>query len=345
MGEIFTQGVSPTFLNLKNQLATMYGASEVADLQTIDQQRVGIYINQAYRECYAPIDGKRPTWAKTHFGFTLAAPKDVTFSAGGTKGSVSVSVESDVLNPTTYKNYEGSFLKVGDNWHIISDVSGDGTPTVLALVEPLEGAASGGTIYHSAYRLDREVIDVDMVPEVIGKGPMYPISSPEVAARIRSIYTYDFLPGRSWGKLPSIRHNSEELEIDRPTFYFIDNSALTIPNTSSTDAGLQSMEELAVRPRFNVYPVPDADYSIRGTANILPHELTADGDMARLPGNVVWDIMFPIAMAKLALTDPRYNGDNREAVQRTAEEARQRLKTFTNVQKHRNIRMVRRPGY
>ena len=339
MGEIFTQGVSPTFLNLKTQLATMYGASEVADLQTIDQQRVGIYVNQAYRECYAPVDGKRPTWAKNHFGLDFKAPNEITATI--TDGSASVTSSESLSS-----NYEGSFLSIGGEFYVVAKISG----TAVTLVEPYNGSSGSGvaaTLYHSSHRMDREIIDVDMVPEVVGKGPLSPMASPEVAARVRAIYAHDFLPGRSWGKLPSIRKGGEDLEIDTPVFYFVDNSALTIPNTSSSGpaAGLQSMDELAVRPRFNVYPLPDADYSIRGTANILPHEMTADGDMARLPGNVVWDILFPIAMAKLALTDPRYNGDNREAVHRSAEEARQRLKPFTNVQKHRNIRMRRRPGY
>ena len=337
MGEIFTQGVSPTFLNLKNQLATMYGAEAVSDLQSIDQQRVGIYVNQAYRECYAPVDGKRPMWAKTHFGLDFQAPNDITLTL--TDGSASATSSESLSS-----NYEGSFLKIGTDFYVVARING----TAVTLVEPYNGSSGSGiaaTLYHSAHRMDREIIDVDMVPEVVGKGPLSPMSSPEVAARVRAIYSYDFLPGRSWGKLPSIRQSGEELEIDTPVFYFVDNSALTIPNTSSSSAGLQSMDELAVRPRFNVYPLPDTDYSVRGTANILPHEMTADGDMARLPGNVVWDILFPIAMAKLALTDPRYNGDNREAVQRTAEEARIRLKNFTNVQKHRNLRMTRRPGY
>ena len=45
----------------------MLGASEVADLPPIDQKRVGMCINQAYRECYLPIDGKRPMWAQKRF--------------------------------------------------------------------------------------------------------------------------------------------------------------------------------------------------------------------------------------------------------------------------------------
>lgn len=56
-----------TYLDLKDQLASMLGASEVADLPPIDQKRIGMCINQAYRECYLPIDGKRPMWAQKRF--------------------------------------------------------------------------------------------------------------------------------------------------------------------------------------------------------------------------------------------------------------------------------------
>ena len=318
----------------------MYGASEVADLQPIDQERVGIYINQAYRECYSPVDGKRPTWAKVHFGIELPAPLSTTFSV--TKGDKAVGF-SDALS----SDYEGSFAKIGTKWFMLAYIE-ESAGITGELVTPWPDdtdATISATVYYSSHRLDREVVDVDMVPEVIGQGPLAPMPSPEVAIRARASYSHDFLPGRHFGKIPTIKHNNEEFDVARPMFYFIDNSALRMPNTTSEDAGLQNMEEMAVRSRFNVQPLPDEAYSIRGTANILPHELTEDGDKARLPGNVVWDILFPISMAKLALTDPRYNGDNKEAVSRTAEEARARLKTFTNAQKHRNIRMVKRAGY
>ena len=52
-----------TYLQLKDQLASMLGADAVVDLPTVDATRIGIFVNQAYRECYLPIDGKRPQWA------------------------------------------------------------------------------------------------------------------------------------------------------------------------------------------------------------------------------------------------------------------------------------------
>ena len=53
------------FLSSKDQLASMLGADESVDLPPVDQNRLGICINQAYRECYNPIDGRRPMWAQS----------------------------------------------------------------------------------------------------------------------------------------------------------------------------------------------------------------------------------------------------------------------------------------
>ena len=77
-----------TYLDLKDQLASMLGASEVAELPVSDQKRVGICINQAYRECYLPIDGKRPMWAQKKF--TLNYEKE---QAGASLPSSVVSVD------------------------------------------------------------------------------------------------------------------------------------------------------------------------------------------------------------------------------------------------------------
>ena len=66
MAENLATGVAPTLRELKNQLASLYGADGVDELSAIDQQRVGIYINQAYRHCYSPSNGYRPDWSVAH---------------------------------------------------------------------------------------------------------------------------------------------------------------------------------------------------------------------------------------------------------------------------------------
>ena len=77
----------------------------------------------------------------------------------------------------------------------------------------------------------------------------------------------------------------------------------------------------------------------------MPSALVNDADKPRIPSDLVWDIMFPIAQAKL-LSDPRYNGDNRELLIRMAEEARKRLRTLVTPQKHKgSLRLTRRVGW
>ena len=180
-------------------------------------------------------------------------------------------------------------------------------------------------------------------PELIGYGPMSPINSPEAASRLRGNFSTDFLPSKLYGNVPSMTfHKSEIDKEETPLFYYIDNSFL---NSPSTTGNLQSEDFMAVRPRFNIFPLPSAAIQIRLKANIMPHELTNDADIARLPGNVVWDILFPMAMAKLALTDPRYNGGNTEAILRSAEEARKRLTTLARPQKQKTLRLRKRIGW
>ena len=336
MTEIMAQGVSPTFLNLKNQLSTLLGAGEAADLQDIDNQRIGIYINQAYRECYSPLDGYRPSWATHLLGLSIPAPTELQLDL--TKDSKSVT--SDVA---VNSKYAGSFIKIGADFYVLASTNDS---TALTLVTPWTSASANNesaTLYHSAHELDREVIDVEAAPELVGYGPMSPINSPEAAVRLRGNFSTDFLPAKLYGNVPSMTFTKTEIDTDKtPLFYYIDNSMLNPPDSVGD---LQDEDYMAVRPRFNIFPLPSAAISIRAKANIMPLELTNSADVARLPGNVVWDILFPIACAKLALSDPRYNGGNTEAILRTAEEARKRLSSLARPQKQKTIRLRKRVGW
>lgn len=336
MAENLTSGVAPTFKSLKDQLATMLGAESSDDLPQMDSTRLGIYVNQAYRECYAPLDGRRPSWAVANFGIHLKAPEALTGNV--VKGSTTISN----LSANVDSVYEGSYLRVGSDFRRVALFSG----TTAYLTAPWQHASETSasmTLYHSCHRLDREVIDVEGAPEAVGFGPLSAISSPEQEVRTRASYAYDFAPSPGMsGVLPSIKYNGNDFQIDNPLFYYIDNSDLL---HSSDSSDLASADATAVRCRFSVYPLPREDVSIRLRANILPTELTNDGDRVRLPGNVTWDIMFPIAQAKLALTDPRYNGDNKEMIRESANEAKMRLNTLSNPQKQKTFRMKRRAGW
>lgn len=246
-----------TYLDLRNQLASMLGADSLEDLPPVDQDRVGICVNQAYRECYLPIDGKRPMWAQKGFTLDYAA-----------------------------------------------DQAGADLPA--------------------------EVTSVDKIPVLVGEGPLSPMTGPEAETRARSIFSWDFRAPSGRGlNFPHYKDN--EPEKGRPIWYYLDNR----------DMG----SDTKVVPRFYLYPIPEKAYQVELYANIVPSDLSLDTDEPRLPADMVWDIMYPIAQAKL-LTDPRYNGDNKEFIARSAEEARKRLRTLVNPQKHKgSLRLVKRPGF
>lgn len=249
--------VDISFLALKDQLASMLGADESADLPPVDQNRLGICINQAYRECYNPIDGRRPMWAQKQFTLNFE------------------------------KEQAGADLPV-------------------------------------------EVTSVDKIPELLGEGPLSPMTGPEAEIRIRSIFAWDFKSPSGRGlNFPHYKDN--EPEIDRPIWYYLDNR-----NQGS---------DVKVVSRFYLYPIPDKAYTVELYGNIVPASLSLDTDEPRIPADLVWDILFPIAQAKM-LSDPRYNGDNKELLVRMAEEARKRLRFLVSPQKHKgSLRLTRRVGW
>ena len=248
---------SITYLSLKTQLATMFGADDITDLPPVDQDRVGIYVNQAYRECYNSYDGKRPMWAQR--GFTLSFAKDQAWADMSIK-----------------------------------------------------------------------VVSVDKLPELVDEGPLSPMTGPEAEIKARSIFSADFRAPSGRGlNFPQFKQN--EVEKGRPIWYYVDNR----------DQGADA----SVVPRLFLYPVPDKAYDVELYANIIPDELELDTDEPRMPADLVWDILFPIAQGKV-LSDPRYNGDNKEFLSRMADEARKRLKQLVSPQKHKgSLRLSKRGGW
>lgn len=335
MAENLTYGVSPTLRNLKDQLATLYGADGVDDLSPIDQQRVGIYINQAYRECYAPIDGGRPEWSIANYGFELPAKKETIATC--TDGFNVITLD-DPVDP----KYVGSYIEIEKEFYVIAEIENDDIKTLIPWSNGT--GQKPATIYHSSYQLDREVIDVCDSPEIVGWGKLSAMHGKEQEIEMRASYAADFMPypSQHYGNVPSIASRGRDFHVDRPLWYYVDSSDLQV---YSEQIDTTDLDKKALRNRFCVYPLPDTKQPIRMRANILPLELTHDDDVARLPGNIVWDILFPLASATLALSDPRYSGDNKEIVFKLAENARNRLKSFGSSQKKRPIRLKKRFGW
>ena len=176
--------------------------------------------------------------------------------------------------------------------------------------------------------LDGDVIDVEKVPVLTGHGPLSPMNARTDEVAARSHFAGDFRPmGGYRGTFPSI--DMDEPESGRPIWYYVDQ--------------VDDDEDFTVIPRLVLYPIPDEDYTVELVANIIPEDLRL-GDSPRLPGEVCWDILLPIAQYKL-LADPRYNGDNKELIVQSAMEAKRKLKHFSSPQKQRTIRIVRRGGW
>lgn len=245
-----------TFRDVSDQVASMLGADSIEELPEIDSKRVHICVNQAYRECYSPLDGKRPRWASRQ--------------------------ESHVFSEDEQ-------------------------------VKPLSS----------------DIIDIDKYPILEGHGPLSPMNARTDEVLARSYHGGDFKPvGIYRGRFPSI--DMEKAEKDRPIWYFVDQS----------DEGTDSK----VTPRLVLYPIPNKTYTVSLNANIVPQLLEEDTDLIRLPGDLVYDILLPIAQLKM-LNDPRYNGDNKEIIMRSSAEARKRLSTLSSPQKHKNLRLQPRSGW
>ena len=243
------------FDHILDQISSMLGADQWEDLPPIDQERVKIVVNQAYRECYAPIDGRRPRWA-----------------------SQKMTIKFNELQESA--------------------------------------------------ELPMDVIDIEKLPELVGHGPLSPMNAGTDQISLRSHFSGDFRP------LPGYKGNYRSMdiddpEIDQPVWYFIDQS----------DDG----DGYQVIPRLFLYPIPDKEYFVNLVANMLPEGMNI-GDSPRLPAEIVWDVLFPIAQYKL-LTDPRYNGDNRELIMMQSKEAKRKLRSFASPQKHKTVRIRTRRGW
>tara|TARA_Y100001963_G_scaffold2812_1_gene3782 strand:+ start:928 stop:1674 length:747 start_codon:yes stop_codon:yes gene_type:complete len=182
----------------------------------------------------------------------------------------------------------------------------------------------------SSADLGADVIDVDKIPELVGEGPLSPMNGPEDEIRVRSRYSWDFkAPSGKGLQFPSF--TGDDPEKGKPIWYYVDTA------DGASDA--------TVIPRLYLYPIPDKAYTVKIRANIMPAEMSADSDSPRLPADAIWDILFPIAQEKL-LSDPRYNGNNKELLMLAAKAARKRLNTLASAQKHKgSLRLVKRGGW
>jgi hypothetical protein len=313
------------FLDLQNQLGAMMGAEDVGNLPLVEQERIKKVINQSYRELYAPSDGSRPPWAVKAFGFDYAGSIDVVGQT--TANSSAFSYTGNDLTP----EMEGSMCFVGDVANRLAKV--DPATQTGEFIGEASTNETTFKINHNSQRLPPEVIDVDGRPERVGWGVLSPMNGHDEEARYRSLLGYDFAPQTAFGHRRSVQINSngDEYNFGDPMFFYIDSASLGY--------------ETVLSRRMVVYPLPSEPLSIRIRANILPTPLSADAERAILPADLVDDILLPVARAKLAMIDPRYNSQNVQFLVADAKEALQRLKSMGDAQKVRSRRIRLKVGY
>ena len=313
------------FLDLQNQLGAMMGASDVGNLPLVEQERIKKIINQSYREMYTPSDGFRPPWSVRAMGFDY---KGVISIAGQTtEGSTAFSYTGTDLT----SDMEGSMCFIGGVANRIASV--DSTTLTGEFIGASSTSETTFKVNHNSQRLPTEVVDVDGRPERVGWGVLSPMNGHDEEARYRSLLGYDFAPQTSFGnkRAPHITTNGDEYNYGSPMFFYVDSANLG--------------HETVLTRRLVVYPLPQEPYSIRLRANVLPTKLSKDEDRAVLPADVVDDILLPIARAKLAMVDPRYNSQNIQFLIADAEDAKKRLKTLGDAQKVRSRRVRLKVGY
>lgn len=313
------------FLDLQNQLGAMVGADEVGNLPIVEQERIKKVINQCYRELYTPVDGYRPPWSVRAMGFDLAGVVNV--QGQFTKGSTSFTYVGSDLQP----EMEGSVCFIEGVANRLAKV--DTQTNTGELVGEASGNATELTLNHNSFRLPSDIVDVDGRPERVGWGVLSPMNGHDEEARYRSLLGYDFAPQTAFGhrRTVHINSNGDEYNFGDPMFYYIDSAQLGY--------------ETVITRRLVVYPLPKEKMAFRLRANIMPATLVNDDDLPLLPADVSDDILLPVARAKIAMVDPRYNSQNIQFLISDAEQAKARLKTLGDAQKVKSRRVRLKAGY
>lgn len=324
------------FLDIQDQLASLVGAESISQLPEVEQKRIKKLINQAYREMYLGVDGRKPRWASKEYSLRIAAP----LTATGTATKYGNKVD---FTPGTLAGWgivAGSVAKVGTVWYRVSHIDEDNS-SVYLLDEYLGDTGDAEfTLYFSSFRLPAEAYSVNSTPELVGVGPLSPMDSAREELRYRASHVRDFVPAGAPFNRPTLTYSGGEFERGTPIWYHATNSVVE---------GAAEAQDVDVPVdtgiRVSIYPLPAQEYNLRIGANIIPATLTADDATFRLPANVVDDILLPIARAKLAMVDPRYNGNNGTFILRDLEEARARLRAISTPQRQKHASLTLRPRW
>jgi len=309
-----------TYIQLQTALASMWGYESVTDLLDQDLVDIKSFLNAAYFDCFAPQDGTRAHWPTEYVSGILKAPVNATL--GLTQGS-------KVVTGYAFEDtYAGSFVKIGDRFFRYSKKVTVTTPapaTTYYLVQPWDQDSGDyeAIVYHNAYALPWNVIEIPSMPNIIGLGILAPLPDADTELMLRTEPVFDF--NSRGGREPfAIQRNtfrqSAYYDVGDPRYYHIDQASIGFT--------------FGLGNRIHVYPLPDRVLTFELRANVVPDALEDDATVAEMPAQAIDNILLPIAREYLALNTGgrRYTGPNVTLLSKAADRARAQLKGLRRVQ-------------
>lgn len=315
-----------TFLQLQTALASMWGYNDPAELLDQDLVDIKAWINAAYFDCFAPVDGSRAWWPEQNHSDIIKAPvvAALTFIQG-----------SKVVSGYAFEDkYAGSYVRVGDKWfRYAGKIVTAGPVTTYYLVEPWADADGtfDATIYHNAVALPWNVVETAGKPTILGLGALEPMPGPDGETTLRTAPSVDFSPEARFAR-NRFTQAWNYYDVGDPRWYFIDQSSVS--------------PVFAIGNRFHVFPIPENVFTFTLRACIVPLALDANGDIPTLPAQSVDNILLPIAKERLAenTTGRRYTGPL-QPITRAADRARAQLKSMHRTQRDTASRMRLSPRW
>jgi hypothetical protein len=305
------------FSDLQLSLARLSGLNAFASLAPGDQALASQCINEVYTEIFIPPDtNARPRFARKTLGFQYRAPVVVTL--GLTQGST---VFTGYTPPA---GSEGSKIQLGDKFY---GYAGQASDLTYNLVEPYNEPSGTytGTFYHSSYSFDASIIELLEAPEVIGWGPLSPMSGRETDILYRSNYFDGFrpLPGYGYQRATSQVFGGQTYDTGQPLFYFIN--------------GETYIDTAPMVIRMEVRPLPNQITTGNVSVFRAPPLLVNATDHPLLPADLCNRILLPMLRGRWVMTYKKYSGENKKEIIALAEIAKAQLRSLSNNQRRRPV--------
>ena len=290
------------FLDLQNNLAVLAGRATAADLDE-DLSLCKQVINDALLECYRPIDGRVPEWARKRITLFFAAPASITLAV--TQGS---RVVTGYAFPASCV---GSVVAIGSRFYTYAGKSG----ASYMLVEPaLEVTGSyAATLHHNSQPMGVTIARVLGSPDRMGFGPLSPMTDMETELRYRSNIVSDFspTPGAGYYGTQQAVYGGTSYPLGDPLYYRIESEQL--------------LDGADITHRFITLPLSHVAFNVSLRAEVYPVRLSSDSDRPLLVGDLVQSVLLPIAREKWAVVYKKYTGQNVQGLVKEGDRAREIL--------------------